>query len=186
MTMTGLFGRIRHTRPTAVKRLGLIAGAVLLGSFQLCGLAGLRINTSASLPVGLYITSSRSEANLVEFCPAEPFASLAVLRGYRDAGTCRDGATPLLKPVVAQAGDIVEVSGQGIAVNGRLLPNTSARSADTHGRPLPNWPFGQYVVAPGTVWVASSYEARSFDSRYFGPIPITSIRDRVRPLLTAW
>src|SRR4051794_37899672 len=169
LTMTGLFGRFRNTSPAAVKRLGLIAVGVLIGTFQLCGWVGLRINGSPSLPVGLYITSSRPEATLAEFCPAEPFASLAISRGYRDRGACRDGATPLLKPVVARAGDVVEVSEQGIAVNGRLLSNTAARSADTHGRPLPPWPIGRYVVAPDTVWVASSYEARSFDSRYFGP-----------------
>ena len=186
MTMTGLFGRFRNTRPEAVKRLGLIAVGLLIGTFQLCGWVGLRINASPSLPVGLYVTSSRPEASLAEFCPAEPFASLASSRGYRDRGACRDGATPLLKPVVARAGDVVEVSEQGIAVNGRLLPNSAARRADTHGRPLPTWPFGRYIVAPDTVWVASSYEARSFDSRYFGPIPTSSIRDRVRPLLTAW
>ena len=186
MTMIGLFGRFRNTRPAAVKRLGLIAVGVLIGTFQLCGWVGLRINASPSLPVGLYMTSSKPEADLAEFCPAEPFASLAISRGYRDGGVCRDGATPLLKPVVARAGDVVDVSEQGIAVNGRLLPNTAARPADTHGRPLHPWPCGRYVVVPDTVWVASSYEGRSFDSRYFGPIPTSSIRDRVRPLLTAW
>lgn len=186
MTTTGPFGRIPNTRPAAVRRLGLIAGAVLIGALQLCGWVGLRINASPSLPVGLYMTSAKPEANLVEFCPAEPFASFAISRGYRERGACRDGATPLLKPVVARAGDVVEVSGQGIAVNGRLLPNTAPRVADTHGRALVPWPFGRYVVAPETLWVASSYEARSFDSRYFGPIPTSSIRDHVRPLLTAW
>ena len=135
MTMTGLFGRSRNTRPATVKRLGLIAVGVLIGTFQLCGWVGLRINASPSLPVGLYIISSKPEANLAEFCPAEPFASLAISRGYRDRGACRDGATPLLKPVVARPGDVVEVSEQGIAVNGRLVPNTVARSADTYGRP---------------------------------------------------
>lgn len=186
MTMTGQFGRFRNTWLVTVKRLGLIAVGVVIGTFQLCGWIGLRINASPSLPVGLYITSSKPEADLAEFCPAEPFASLAISRGYRERGACRDGATPLLKPVVARAGDVVDVSEQGIAVNGHLLPNTAARPADTHGRPLPRWPLGRYIVAPDMVWVASSYEARSFDSRYFGPIPTSSIRDRVQPLLTAW
>lgn len=184
--MTGLFDKIRHTRSPAVKRLAAVAAGVLIGTFQLCGLVGLRINASPSLPVGLYITSSQPEADLVEFCPAEPFASFAISRGYRDAGACRDRATPLLKPVVARAGDVVEVSGQGIAVNGRLLPNTAPRATDTRGRSLTPWPFGRYVVALDMVWVASSYESRSFDSRYFGPIPTNSIRDHVRPLLAAW
>jgi type IV secretory pathway protease TraF len=32
--------------------------------------------------------------------------------------------------------------------------------------------------------VISSFNARSFDSRYFGPVPIASIRCHLRPLLT--
>jgi conjugative transfer signal peptidase TraF len=186
MRMTGLFDRVRHTQIMAVKRLALIAVGVLVATFQLCGLVGLRINASPSLPPGLYVTSSGPAANLVEFCPAEPFASFAIMRRYRDAGVCRDGAAPLMKPIVARAGDVVALSPNGIAVNGRLLSNTAPRLADSQGRPLTPWPFGRYVVAPDTVWVASPHHPRSFDSRYFGPIPISSIRDRVRPLLTAW
>jgi len=186
MTTTGLFDRVRHTRAGALKRLALIATGVLIATFQLCGIIGLRINTSPSLPRGFYVTSSQPTATLVEFCPAEPFASLAILRGYRDSGACPDGAAPLMKPAVARSGDVVDISGQGIAVNGRLVPNTAPRTSDTLGRPLSQWPFGRYRVAPGTVWVASSYHPRSFDSRYFGPIPTIAIRDRLRPLLTTW
>ncbi len=185
-TMTGLFDRIRRTPASAIRRLALVAFGVAVATFQLCGLAGIRINCSPSLPVGLYKTSRIGSASLIEFCPAEPFASLAISRGYRDRGTCGDGATPLLKPVVARTGDVVTVSEQGIEVNGKLLPNTAPLRTDTHGRPLTAWPFGRYVVADDTVWVASSYNSRSFDSRYIGPVPTSGIRDYVRPLLTAW
>jgi conjugative transfer signal peptidase TraF len=91
-----------------------------------------------------------------------------------------------MKPIVARAGDVVTVSEQGIGVNGRLLPNTAPLRTDTHGRPLTPWPFGRYVVTADTVWVASSHNLRSFDSRYFGPVPTAGIRDYVRPLMTAW
>jgi conjugative transfer signal peptidase TraF len=152
--------------------------------FQLFGFLGLRINTSPSLPVGLYAVSTDGSANLVEFCPAEPFAALSLTRGYRDGGSCRDGGAALLKPIVAKAGDMVELSGRGISVNGLLLPNTAPLSKDTKGRPLMAWPLGQYLLTPGTVWVASSYHARSFDSRYFGPVNETAIRHRLKALLT--
>jgi type IV secretory pathway protease TraF len=39
------------------------------------------------------------------------------------------------------------------------------------------------VVSPGTIWVASTYHPRSFDSRYFGPIAVADIRARLAPLL---
>jgi len=179
MTMTGLSVKLRQTR-----RAGLIAVGVDISAFAVCGLIGLRINSSPSLPIGLYLTTSGNRANLVEFCPAEPFAGLAIERGYRNAGVCRDGAAPLLKPVVAKSGDVVDCSVRGIRVNGNLLPNTAPIPMDTRGRALTHWPFGKYVAQPGTVWVASSFNPRSFDSRYFGPVPISAIRDHVQPLLT--
>lgn len=186
MTMTGLFDKVKNTRTAAVKRLAFFVFAVPLAAFQFCGSAGIRINGSPSLPVGIYITSRNPKANLIEFCPAKPFARLAIARGYREEGNCPDGATPLLKPVVARAGDVVMLSSEGIRVNGGLLPNTAPLKTDSHGRPLPAWPLGCYHVTPGTVWVASSHNPRSFDSRYFGPVLTSSIRNYVRPLLTTW
>jgi conjugative transfer signal peptidase TraF len=184
MTKTGLFAKLRDTRVSRLRILGVTAVAVLAGSFLVCGFAGVRFNSSPSLPVGMYITTADERSNLVEFCPAEPFGSFSIARGYRDAGTCRDGAAPLLKPVVASAGDAVELSARGISVNGVLLPNTAPLSKDSKGRPLRAWPFGRYSVAPGTVWVASSHHPRSFDSRYFGPISTAAIRHRLKPFLT--
>ena len=184
MTATGLFNRLRATGLGIVHRIACTTLIVIVGAFQFCGFIGLRINASRSLPIGLYVTSSESRANLVEFCPSAAFGSLAMARGYRGQGTCQDGGAPLLKPVVARAGDLVDVSAQGIAVNGRLLPNTVPLQADTKGRSLTAWQSGRYIVAPDTVWVASSYNQRSFDSRYFGPVTSSAIRNHVRPLVT--
>jgi conjugative transfer signal peptidase TraF len=167
-----------------LRRAALVAFVVSIAVFQLFGLLGLRINTSPSLPVGLYVVTTDRSANLVEFCPAEPFARLALIRSYRDPGICHDGGAPLLKPIVAKAGDSVELSERGISVNGLLLANTAPLSKDTKSRPLTAWPFGQYRVSPGTVWVASSYHSRSFDSRYFGPVYTTAIRHRLKMFLT--
>jgi conjugative transfer signal peptidase TraF len=184
MTAIGLSSEPRERRITIARIIGLRCLIALLIGFQFCDIVGLRINTSPSLPLGLYVTSSEPGVNLVEFCPSEPFARLALSRGYRDAGACSDGGARLLKPVVAREGDLVDVSAAGIAVNGHLLPNTAPLHRDTKGRPLTSWPLGQYTVEPGSVWVASSYNRRSFDSRYFGPVAISSIRDHVKPLLT--
>jgi conjugative transfer signal peptidase TraF len=163
----------------------LLAALVCMAAAKICAIIGLRINFSPSLPVGLYLTADHS-ATLVEFCPPEPFASLALARGYRSRGNCPDGGAPLLKPVVAKATDVIEVSARGITVNGNMLPNSAPLNCDIQGRRLNPWPFGQYVVVPNTVWVVSSYSLRSFDSRYFGPVSTGLVRDHVRPLLTLW
>ena len=157
----------------------------MLGLALTAASAGLRFNDSPSMPTGLYMrTSSDFDASLVVFCPAEPFAKLSVERGYRSRGNCPDGAEPLAKPVAARPGDTVELSATGMSVNRRLLPNTAPLVRDSAGRALSHWPFGRYVVASGAVWAASSYSPRSFDSRYFGPVEASQVREHVRPLWT--
>jgi conjugative transfer signal peptidase TraF len=169
-----------------ISLLALTFGAGTLGLALVASWAELRLNDSPSMPTGLYVrTSSESNASLAVFCPVEPFARLSVERGYRSRGSCQDSAEPLAKPIAARPADVVELSAKGVSVNGQLLPNTAPLATDTAGRPLPHWPFGKYVVAPGTLWVASSYNPRSFDSRYFGPVKASQVREHVRPLLTA-
>jgi conjugative transfer signal peptidase TraF len=172
----------RSVKFRSLIRSVLLGIGLWVGIFQACGWMGLRINVSPSLPVGLYI--STDSGSLVEFCPAEPFASVALARGYRTLGACADGGAPLLKPVIATTGDAVNTSSSGLDVNNIRIPNSAPLAADSEGRPLTHWPFGRYTVSVGTVWVASSYNGRSFDSRYFGPVPVTAIRGRVKTLLS--
>jgi conjugative transfer signal peptidase TraF len=157
---------------------------LLAALFAIFQLSRVRVNASPSLPIGLYRTTLDKSAKLVEFCPAEPYATISAKREYREKGDCPDGAEPLMKPIVPVSGDTVEISPQGVTINGRLLPNSATRSFDIKDRPLTHWPFGKYRVDTGKVWVISSFNPRSFDSRYFGPIPIASIRCHLRPLLT--
>jgi conjugative transfer signal peptidase TraF len=180
----GLFVDSPKHLSTIPRHIAVSCFGIVIVTFQLFNSIGLRINTSPSLPVGLYIRTSNPAASLVEFCPAEPYAQLAVVRGYRSAGNCRDGAAPLLKPVIAQARDVIDISPKGITVNGLAVPNSVPVAVDSSGRQLTPWPAGRYVVRPGEVWVVSSFNRRSFDSRYFGPVATSAIRGRVQPLIT--
>jgi conjugative transfer signal peptidase TraF len=184
MTPTGLFNKLRTGWLRTAGRIIKVSVITTVATFAICGVGGIRINGSASLPIGLYLVTAHTDAHLIEFCPTGSFAQLAIARGYRDTGSCSDGGAPLLKPVIARTGDIVEVSAAGLAVNGYLLPNTAPMKNDTKNRPLASWPSGRYTVAEDSVWVASSYNARSFDSRYFGPVSLDSVRSYVRPWLT--
>ena len=71
---------------------------------------------------------------------------------------------------------------QGIRINRRLIVNSKSLLRDRSGRPLPGTTANDVIVAKGEVWVISSYNPLSFDSRYFGPIPISSIEGLARPL----
>jgi type IV secretory pathway protease TraF len=108
---------------------GLIGcGSISVGF--LCAVAsvlGVRVNTSYSLPMGFYIETSGSATSLVEFCPTGTFGRQSSERRYRIAGfACADGAVPLLKPIIAREGDLVETTPHGIKVNGTLLTTDSA------------------------------------------------------------
>jgi len=162
-------------------RIAMLMLTPVLGTFALFRVADLRMNTSVSLPVGIYMVSPKG--NLVEFCPDDQ--GLSAGRHYRARGVCPDGAAPLLKPIAGTPGDHIAVSSAGVTVSGRLLPNTAPLSRDSEGRPLAHWPFGSYTIPPGSLWVASSYSPRSYDSRYFGPIRESAVRARLRAVL-AW
>ncbi len=180
---TGLYRRIRGTDWRRGGTAAVFGSVSLCGLFAITGIAGIRINTTLSLPIGLYVETD-SQSQLIEFCPSGVPAAISARRGYRGSGDCPDGAAPLLKPMVAHTGDAVQLTPEGISVNYHLLRNTAPLAFDTEHRPLEHFPFGRYVVGTDEVWVASSYNKRSFDSRYYGPVPKIQIRAHLRPLLT--
>lgn len=150
--------------------------------------AGYRINTTSSVPIGVYRIEPGTIARgrIVAFCPPDNAAfQLGRARGYVLGGwACPGGYRPLFKPIAAMAGDVVTVAAEGISVNGHPLRNTASRPRDGEGRPLPVVPRGQHQVQPGQVWVVSTYNARSFDGRYFGAVPAAGIMGVARPIAT--
>jgi conjugative transfer signal peptidase TraF len=145
-----------------------------------------RINTSPSLPRGLYLLAPLPRAlrpgDLVLACPPPAAAALALARGYLDPGTCPGGTKPLGKLVLAGPGDRLELAATAIALNRCRLPATASRVTDARGRSLPRFPPGAYRVRAGEIWLFSPHP-RSFDSRYFGPVTATGIRGVLQPLL---
>src|SRR5215813_1310371 len=72
------------------------------------GLSPYRWNGSSSVPIGFYrVRHERPGAGaLIAFCLPKPIALYAKARGYIHFGfTCPGWTQPLLKPVVAVAGD---------------------------------------------------------------------------------
>jgi conjugative transfer signal peptidase TraF len=174
----------RWRAPWIASRLG---GPVLL--VLGCWVGGLRVNLTGSLPVGLYAVVATHEAPtrgaLVLVCLSRAVADFARDRGYVPrGGLCPGGVMPVGKPVFAVPGDTVTVTADGLFLDGTLASNSRPLSADRRGRPLAGVRNGRYVVGPAELWVVSQYSASSFDSRYFGPVPLSSVRGRVRVLWT--
>lgn len=148
--------------------------------------AGVRVNWTPSLPVGLYVVKAAGvprRGEIVEACLPEGAADFALRRGYIGPGACADGTMPVLKPALAVPGDTVTVDGEGVHVNGKLVVPPGLE-LDGEGRELPPAIEGSYEVPPGRVWLLSPHESRSFDSRYFGAVSQEQIRSRAWPLLT--
>lgn len=150
-------------------------------------LIGFRINVTPSLPEGIYQISSESieRGDLVAFCldADNPFSVLADERGFLGAGACKSGLRPLLKQLVGMPGDGLFLGPEGIFLNGKLLDGTVRCDFDRHGRSLP-----PSLLAAGTIpknygLVLSQDHAGSFDSRYFGLMPLADLK-KVRPILT--
>lgn len=145
----------------------------------------IRINITDSAPIGLWHVSREKadfrRSDLVEVCPPPaPAVSIMHDRGLLQVGPCTDDTTSLLKVIGAIEGDHVTVrKGENILVNGQELTNTSAVAA------LPSWPAGDLIIPAGHVWLVSTYSAGSFDSRYFGPVPVGNILGVASPVLVS-
>ncbi len=163
-------------------------GAVgVLGA--LCGagaLAGLRVNLTDSMPRGLYraIAGAPRRGSIVMACAPLDAARLARARGYLGPGSCPGGVRALGKLVLAMAGDTVALKPQGIRLNGAPVLNSRTLPADSRGRPLPHYPWGEHVLRPNELWLFAPYRANSYDSRYFGPERASQVVSVLRPVWT--
>ena len=107
--------------------------------------------------------------------------ALAEQRGYLDVAY--SPVPHILKCLVAAAGDRVTIDCAGVRVNGIRLANSTPLPCDSGGRPLRPY-LTNRILGPGEVLLMSEYNPASFDSRYFGPLPATTIESVVTPLLT--
>jgi conjugative transfer signal peptidase TraF len=145
-------------------------------------LAGFRVNLTGSIPLGVYRleTGPVARGSTVLACLPRATAAFARARGYLPRGVCDDGSAPVGKTVAAVGGDTIGIRPDGITVNGLAIPNSRALVRDSHGRGLPSYPVGEYLVGPTEIWLISSFSAGGFDSRYFGPVSRGRVLARIR------
>ena len=135
-------------------------------------------NASASTPIGLYLVASADTLDaddLVVVLPPEPIARFMVERGYAGAGV------PLLKHVTARPGQMVCRRGRSLRIDGALIGDALDR--DRQGRDLPIWQ-GCHRLSDGEIFVMNRNVSDSFDGRYFGVLPASSVIGRAVPLFT--
>ena len=149
--------------------------------------AGLRINNTASIPLGIYRMTYDipGRGDLVLACPTDaPVFVNAQERGYIGAGPCRNGMSPLMKRLAALQGDLVAFTADGVVVNGRAIDSSKPMEADPSGRPMPQLRSPAKPVPAGLVLLMGIDSPRSFDGRYYGLIPQHQITALIRPVFT--
>ncbi|QCJ00848.1 conjugative transfer signal peptidase TraF (plasmid) [Agrobacterium larrymoorei] len=156
-----------------------------LGFIVLLGGQGLRVNVTPSEPLGIWRIVKPDRpilvGDLVFICPPDTDAMReARTRGYLRFGLCDGWVAPLIKTVVATSGQAIETA-DDVRVDGRQVPHSRVARVDGHGREMERYDGG--VVPPGTVFLHSEFPS-SFDSRYFGPLPMDGILGLAREVWT--
>jgi len=135
-------------------------------------------NASASVPVGLYriVPVTRIQVtDLAVVMPPDELAAFLGERGYLPRGL------PLIKRVLALSDTTVCRSDHEIIAYG--MTYGAARERDTRGRPLPVWQ-GCRTLRKGEAFFMNWDSPDSFDSRYFGPLPLSTVVGRAIPVWT--
>lgn len=144
-----------------------------LGFIVLLGAAGFRVNLTPSEPLGVWRIVEPDRpilvGDLVFICPPDTDAMReARARRYLRFGLCAGRVAPLIKMVVATSGQVIEIH-HDVRIDGRPLPHSRVAQTDGQGREMVHYDGG--VVPPGAVFLHSEFPG-SFDSRYFGPLPM--------------
>jgi conjugative transfer signal peptidase TraF len=121
-------------------------------------------NNTSSEPTGLYFVKTPVDIEVGKrYTIKIPVLELSKKLGLEP------NVKTFLKTVVAKAGDVIQVTNDGVLVNGKLLPNSkgvqSVRGIELH--PLP---IGYKHRLKQNEYFMLGQTARSFDSRYFGVI----------------
>jgi len=160
--------------------LGAVGLLILL--FQLMG---IRVNFTGSMPIGIYQQCHHTKihrGDIISFCLPKRMALVGKSQGYISSGPCPGNAMRLLKQVIAVPADEVALSSNFIRVNGHRY-FTPQQAVNHNGRHIFHWVKNGIYHNIKTVWVYGSHDpVHSWDSRYFGGIPMNAIQGLYREL----
>lgn len=152
-----------------------------LGCLAVFGISYCRFALTPSLPRGVYLAvSGRApyrSGDILSFCPVAADGELLLARHLVAPGYCPGGSVPLAKRVVA-VGPVACATRNGLRLNNELFPWPVL--PQTLG--LPRY-SACGKTAEDCVFVVGD-TSDSIDSRVFGCVSPSQVRDRLVPLLT--
>ena len=135
-------------------------------------------NPSDSVPRGWYrigLADSLRVGSIVLARLPTDAAALAAQRGYLPEHI------PLLKRIGAMSPQQVCIEKHIVRIDG--MPVAGVHATDGHGRPLSAWQQCRRLH-DGELFLLSATNPASFDSRYFGPIAVSTVIGSAQPLWT--
>lgn len=142
---------------------------------------GLRINTTASFPLGLYkvvTNSALKRGSYVEICAPDKIEYQLKKLSKENDGICFNGTVPLLKKVVGMEGDNITVANSKIYINGIEQVNSTI-----YTKKVRLYTKSQ-ILKKGEIFIMSDYNPMSYDSRYFGALSTKNILHILIPYFT--
>jgi conjugative transfer signal peptidase TraF len=169
--------RRSHSRPSLAALALAVAAIVVIGAALLPGTARqVLLNTTPSEPIGLYVRADLAPKPgrlAAFFAPAAAFPYADRRLGYLRR-------VPILKMIVAGPGDHICTVSDQVVING--IRRAAIVERDGQGRALPHWRACRHL-ADGELFALSDRVPNSFDSRYFGPVPVRSVIGVFHPLV---
>jgi len=161
-----------------------VAAAILIAIGEAFGV--LISNTDSAAPAGVYrvVGHQVARGDLVAACLPIAAAQEGLARSYLRTGGCANDAEPVDKIAGALPGDTVEIEPGSVSINGKRIAHSATASHDSGGRSLSHVAWGRREVGANEIWLFGFNDRRSWDSRYFGPIPLANVRGKLAPVLT--
>lgn len=164
------------------KTVAVLSGSVFLSVLITACLlykSGFRYNMTASLPLGIWKIDKTfthiERDDYVWFMPPKEISAFAAERGY-----LKNDTIPMLKLVHGLPGDTYSFFDDVVSINNTVIENAKRRQVDSKGRPMTQIEGG--IVPEGQLFVLTPH-SHSFDSRYFGPIPMANIIGTAQPVM---
>lgn len=137
-----------------------------------------------SLPSGIYLKVNKSPAigEYAASCLTQEIANYGLARGYLGKGDCSTGIAPVMKIIEGLPDSWYVNKNREFRVEVNTQQQYILRSLDSQNRPLKIFYNSNSGTAKmGNYVLLSDHVPNSWDSRYWGPVPISFI---LEPLIT--